>query len=39
LHGLRFTVEGVANRRIKTLRVERVPPAAPEAAEAENQPA
>jgi CBS domain containing-hemolysin-like protein len=39
LHGLRFTVEGVANRRIKTLRVERVPAAAPEAAEEENQPA
>jgi putative hemolysin len=26
--GLRFTVEEVANRRIKTLRVERIPPAA-----------
>ena len=27
-HGLRFTVEEVANRRIKSLRVERLPPAA-----------
>jgi len=39
LHGLRFTVEEVANRRIQTLRVERVPPAAPEAAAEETQPA
>jgi magnesium and cobalt transporter len=39
LHGLRFTVEEVANRSIKTLRVERVPPAALEAAEAEKEPA
>jgi CBS domain containing-hemolysin-like protein len=38
-HGLRFTVEEVDNRRVKTLRVERVPPAAPEAATQENLPA
>ena len=38
-HGLRFTVEEVANRRIQTLRVERIPPADPEAAAEERQPA
>jgi CBS domain containing-hemolysin-like protein len=38
-HGLRFTVEEVANRRVKTLRVERVPPAATEAAAEEIPPA
>jgi putative hemolysin len=31
LHGLRFTVEEVANRRIKSIRVERLPEAAAEA--------
>jgi magnesium and cobalt transporter len=30
-HGLRFTVEEVANRRIKSLRVERIPPEEPPA--------
>lgn len=33
-HGLRFTVEEVANRRIKSLRVERIPPAEEPPAEA-----
>ena len=36
-HGLRFTVEEVANRRIKTLRVERVPPADEEPPAAEER--
>jgi putative hemolysin len=35
--GLRFTVEEVASRRIKTLRVERLPPAAGEALAEEGQ--
>ena len=37
-HGLRFTVEEVANRRIKTLRVERIPPTAPEPPAEQGQP-
>jgi CBS domain containing-hemolysin-like protein len=37
-HGLRFTVEEVANRRIKGLRVERIPPAEEPPAEAGRQP-
>jgi putative hemolysin len=37
-HGLRFTVEEVANRRITTLRVQRIPPAAPEALPEQGQP-
>jgi len=37
-HGLRFAVEEVVNRRIKTLRVERIPPAAPEPLAEQGQP-
>jgi putative hemolysin len=37
--GLRFTVEEVVNRRIKSLRVERIPPAVPGAPAEEGQPA
>jgi putative hemolysin len=37
-HGLLFTVEEVANRRIKRLRVERIPPAGPEPPPAVERP-
>jgi CBS domain containing-hemolysin-like protein len=36
--GLRYTVEEVANRRIKTLRVERVSPAAADEPAGEGNP-